>query len=107
MARSHPAYQNPTPTAQMEGVTPEALRSAQREASDAARRLAAAELELRAAQDSLEVYRRADAAAKGSGGADQHGALSGARGAARGGSSPDEGKTEAEVGALHCLLVAV
>jgi hypothetical protein len=68
----------------MEGVSPEALRAAQREAAEASRKLAAAELELAAARDSLEVYARA---ASGGGGAAR----------ARLGASPDEGKSEAEV----------
>lgn len=74
----------------MEGVTPEALRFAQREASEAQRRLAATDLELRAALDSLEVYRRAEEAAAAGGG--------GGRAAlVRVGGTPDEGKSEEEV----------
>lgn len=42
---------------QAEGVSPEEYRRLQREAADAAKRLTAMELELRAALDKLDVYR--------------------------------------------------
>jgi len=92
----------------MEGVTPEALRSAQREASEATRRLTGLELELRAAHDSLDVYRRAEretlAAGAGGGGAAGVGAgtVVGMRSAVlaalmSSSSAPDEGKSEGEL----------
>jgi hypothetical protein len=79
----------------MEGVSPEALRSAQREAAEAARKLAAANLELAAAQDTLEVYARATSDG-GRGVSDcGSGAISAARRAAA--AAPDQGKSEAEL----------
>ncbi|WIA13452.1 hypothetical protein OEZ85_007032 [Tetradesmus obliquus] len=83
---------------QMEGVSPEEHRRLVRELGEAKMRLVSCELELRAALDKLEVYRRADHAAAA---AAAEGAASGAAGYA--GSSltkslqPDESKSEAEL----------
>lgn len=82
----------------MEGVSPEEHRRLVRELGEAKMRLVSCELELRAALDKLEVYRRADHAAAA---AAAEGAASGAAGYA--GSSltkslqPDESKSEAEL----------
>jgi hypothetical protein len=82
----------------MEGVSPEEHRRMVRELGEARMKLVSCELELRAALDKLEVYRRADHAE----------AAGAAEGAARGAVGPavsnltrslqpDEGKSEAEL----------
>jgi hypothetical protein len=84
---------------QMEGVSPEEHRRLVRELAEAKMKLVSCELELRAALDKLEVYRRADHAA----------AAAAAEGAASGAAAglvvssltwslqPDEAKSEAEL----------
>lgn len=86
---------------QLDGVSPEEHRRLVRELAEAQRKCISCELELRAALDKLEVYRRTDAAAA-CGGAAQHGSVAAAFVVAAGGlaalaGQPDEGKSEAEL----------
>ena len=93
---------------QTEGMTPEGYRSMQLQLGEAQRKLVTCELELRAAVDKMEVYRRTEpqsATADGGRGAGVVGGLFASNGSSQGtvgveggaGSGVDEGKSEDDI----------